>query len=364
MTPEWAGGLVWYPGRMQPAAGATLPGQVVIGGYTAEAGGRAAGLTSLRPSPDGYGLVVVDTLEMASPTYLLAHPGRPWLFAVSETEPGQVSSMRRDADGTLQLLSTMTTGGAGSCHLALSPDLRYVVVADYGSGTVSSIPVGPDGRLGRTADQRRFAGSGPDTERQQGPHAHQVVFDGDELLVPDLGTDRVYRLRLDGAGRFGEAGPAVVLPSGSGPRHLTVVEDHLVVALELSGELWLGRRADDGGWAEVERVRCTGRAAGGDLYPSALRADGETVLVANRGPGTVAVFSLDRVAQTLRLVDELDGGGRWPRDLVVTDDLLWVANQTDDLVSVLPRGRPASDPVLSVASPTPACILLLPAPGR
>ena len=347
---------------MQPDLGSSLPRQVVVGGYTAEMDGRAPGLTSLRPRPGGAGLEVVDTLELPSPTYLVAHPDQPWIFAVSEAEPGQVSSVRLHPDGALTLISSVPTGGDGSCHLALSRDRRFVVVADYVSGSLSSVPVDPDGRLGEAVDRRQFHGAGADPDRQEGPHAHQVVWDGDELLAVDLGTDRIHRLALSPAGRFAEAGPAVRLPAGSGPRHLVVVEDHLVVATELSGELWLGRRTAAGGWTEVDRVRCTGTTEGGELYPSALRADGDTVFVANRGPGTVAVFNLDRTAGTLRLTAELDGGGRWPRDLVVTDDWLWVANQTDDVVTLLPRGDAAAPP-LRLPSPTPACVLLPPGAG-
>jgi 6-phosphogluconolactonase len=238
-------------------------------------------------------------------------------------------------------------------------------VADYGSGTVCSAPVGPDGRLGERSGFWRFAGSGPDSDRQEAPHAHQVVVDGAEVLVPDLGTDRVHRLRLGDDGELLEAGPPVLLPAGSGPRHLVVLGDHLVVATELSGELWLGRRSPEDGWSERDRVRCSARPGDGELYPSALRADGDTLLVANRGPGTVASFALDRDADALRLLDERSAGGRWPRDLVVTETLLWVANQAEDVVTVLERdGNPDLAPVLSVPVPAPACVLLLPAAGR
>ena len=350
---------------MQPAVGTTLPGQVVIGGYTSEADGDAVGLTSLRPDEGGAGLSVVGTLALPSPTYLVAHPDQPWLFAVSESEQGQVSSVRLEDGGGLTLLSTVGTGGSGSCHVALAGDAQHVLVADYGSGTVCSVPVGPDGRLGERSGFWRAEGSGPDTERQEGPHAHQVVVDGDEVLVADLGTDRVHRLRVAADGGLVEAGPAVPLPAGCGPRHLVVVGDHLVVATELSGELWLGRRASDGGWTEVDRVPCTAEAGDGELYPSALRADGDTVLVANRGPGTVATFALDAEAGALRLLEERPAGGRWPRDLVVAGDLLWVANQTDDVVTVLRRGAGSGvEPVLVVPSPAPACVLLRPGPAR
>jgi 6-phosphogluconolactonase len=345
---------------MKPEVGTALPRHVIIGGYTPEDDEGAGGLTSWRPRPDGAGLDAVDRLALTNPTYLVAHPSEPWLFVVGETDPGQVSSVRFNEDGTLDLISTVGTGGSGSCHVAVAADARHVLVADYGSGTVCSVPVEPDGRLRERSGFWRFDGSGPVSGRQEAPHAHQALVDGAEVLVADLGTDRIHRLRLGEDGTLSLAGPAVPLPAGSGPRHAVVVEDHLVVVTELSGELWLGRRASGGGWTELDRVPCTASADRDELSPSALRADGDTVLIANRGPGTVAAFALDRRAGTLRLIEERAGGGHSPRDLVVTDSLLWVANQTDDVVTVLARdAEPGAEPVLSVPTPAPACVLLV-----
>ncbi len=255
---------------MQVGTAATLPAQVVIAGHGPDA--RTSGLTSLRPRPAGAGLAVVGTLALAHASYLVAHPDRPWLFVAEESEQGRVSSVRAEHDGTLTLLSSVATGGSGSCHVALTADAGHVLVADYGSGTVCAVVVGPDGRLGRRSGFWRLEGSGPDLERQSAPHAHQVVVDGTEVLVADLGSDRVHRLRVDDDGTLQESGPAVSLPPGSGPRHLVVVEDHLVVATELSGELWLGRRSPQGGWTESGRVPCTRRPDAGPTNPSALRA--------------------------------------------------------------------------------------------
>ncbi len=347
---------------MQAEAASALPSRVVVAGEDPD--GRSGGLTSLRPRPGGAGLAVVGTLALAHASYVVAHPGRPWLFVAQEFEQGRVSSVRLEDDGSFTLLSSVATGGSGSCHVALTPDGRHVLVADYGSGTVCAVTVGPDGRLGGRSGFWRLEGSGPDPERQASPHAHQVVIDGSEVLVADLGSDRVHRLRLGDDGALGEAGPPVLLPPGSGPRHLVVVQDHLVVASELSGELWLGRRDPGGGWTEQDRVPCTGRPDGEGTNPSALRADGDTLLVANRGPGTVATFALDRAAGTLLLRDERSAGGRWPRDLALTNTLLWLAHPAEDLLTAVSRSSGARpEPVWSVPAPGAACVLLLGRPG-
>jgi 6-phosphogluconolactonase len=330
--------------------------QVIIGGYTQEMSGVAVGVTSLVETRPGE-LVERDVLALASPTYLIAHPDQPWLFAVSEGSPSVISSLQRDAEGRLSLISSVETGGDFACHLALAPDGRHLVVAHYGSGSVASVAVLDDGRLSERLDLYTFVGTGPDPDRQEGPHAHQVVFDGDQLLVADLGTDRLHRLNLGPEGRFASAGPAVELAPGSGPRHLVIIGDHLVVACELSAELWLGVR-DGPGWRHVQTVPSSTRRASEPIAPSALRADGQEIFVANRFAGTVAAFHLDRSAPALTMTDEFDCGGPVPRDLVLDAGHLWVANQTSDLVSVFERGEGSPRPAFQLTSPTPACIVL------
>jgi len=112
------------------------------------------------------------------------------------------------ADGRLERLTSRESGGEVGCHLALSPDGRYLVVAHYGSGSVSSFAVDNGARLSERLDLMTFDGSGPVAERQDRSRAHQVVFAGGEILVPDLGTDRVHRLALDADGRFRTRGRA------------------------------------------------------------------------------------------------------------------------------------------------------------
>ena len=58
-------------------------------------------------------------------------------------------------------------------------------------------------------------GSGPDKARQQGPHAHQVVFDPSNhfLLEADLGLDKILVYRFDAA--IGKVWRPTILPSVS-----------------------------------------------------------------------------------------------------------------------------------------------------
>ena len=360
---------------------------MVVGGYSLSPSGD--------PAEAGTGLRVLDLdldpdrdvaerpgyrttghVPLPSPTWVVPHPRHPWLVAVSETAPSVVTCLRLEDDGGLTVLGRRPTGGDSGCHLALTADGRQVLVAHYGSGTVESFALDDAGRLtGPTGRYVSRAALGPDTGRQEGPHAHQVVLDPGrpgEVLVCDLGTDRVHRLRLDPGGGLAEAAPALVLPPGFGPRHLVVTDATLVVAGELALALWVARREGDG-WRPTQTVATTRRSPaerarpGEPVAPSALRLDGDRVVVATRGVDTVSTFVLDRPSSTLTFVAETSCGGRHPRDLVLSGDLAWVANQWSDEVVVLDLGRavPERDDsavVLRVPVPRPACVVLLDAP--
>jgi 6-phosphogluconolactonase len=332
----------------------------VVGGYTAASDGHAVGLTALALARSSAGVAAstVGSVPLSSPSFAVLHPNRRWLFAVSESSPGLVASLAVGDDGSLALLGTRGAPGSdGNCHLALTPDGRYLVTAGYGSGTTSSFAVDPSGQLSEQLDLCIFEGSGPDLERQQTPHAHQVVPGGPELLVCDLGTDQIHRLGLDDGGRFLRLAPPIGLPAGSGPRHLVLVEDHLLVACELSAEVWIARRHEDG-WQEVGRVPAT--AAAGACAPSAIVNQGRRVYVANRGPGTVAVFDLEPEQGELVPVAEFSCHGPSPRDLTLSGGRLWVANQSDDLVSVFPTSQlPPPGAEFEFAAPSPSCLVLL-----
>ena len=354
-----------------------LPGRLVVGGYSLDDAGDGPGagtglsVWDLRPDDAGggprYGRVGHEALH--SPTWVVAHPDRPWLLSVGETSPSEVACTRLDDDGRLTVLDRRQTGGDGACHLALSADGRWVLVAHYGSGTVESFALDDEGRLsGPVGRFLSAAPLGPEADRQDAPHAHQVVLDPaweDELLVCDLGTDRVHRLRLHADGRLGALAPAVVLPPGSGPRHLVVAGDTLVVVCELSLQVWVARRSADG-WQHTQTLSSTSRELGDGeeaASVSGVRVAGDLVVVATRGVDTLRLLGLDRATSTLRPVAEVSCQGRHPRDLVVGDRLVWVADQHSDTVVALDLAAAAAGreeaPVVRLAVPRPACVVLL-----
>jgi 6-phosphogluconolactonase len=336
--------------------------QLLIGGYTAESGGTATGVRALLNTAGGDGrlsLVEQMTLSLPSPTYLIGHPEGPWVFAVSEDSPSTLSSLEVDWEGNVRLLSTVPSGGDGACHVALSRDSRFLFVSHYGSGSIASFAIKEDGTLSERIDLLEFSGSGPD-ERQESAHAHQVVLDGDDLLVCDLGSDKIHRVAFDPTeGTFGTAADPISLPAGSGPRHLVLVGDFVTVACELSGQLWFARRNDDD-WEHIRTVASSATDAD-IIQPSGVIAVDNRVFVANRGADTIAVFDVEQATGWLTRVTEFGSGGHWPRDLVVRDGWLWVSNERGHTISVFGISPlPPEEPATEIPSPSPTCLLLLP----
>ena len=271
------------------------------------------------------------------------------------------------SDGSLESLGEVRSGGAGACHVSVDDASRFLFTAHYSSGHLSVHRLTATGAIGEHCDLVLPEGSGPNAERQEHAHAHFCwpVPDSALVVLVDLGTDTLWSYRVDaGTGRLGLVA-ANKAPAGSGPRHLRPVgQDRLLVTGELDSTLMqfdFDRLAGTARFAGA--VPASERAGAGDNAPSelAVSENGRFCYVANRGPDTVAVFSLADASP--RRVAEIDCGGAVPRHLAVIGDFLYVANQDSGNVAVFALGddgipRPTGG---QVALERPYCVRALPA---
>ncbi len=168
--------------------------------------------------------------EAMNPSFLALHPNGRYLYATSEVtsfrgeESGMVAAFAIDEEsGKLSLLHQQPVGGPGTCFVAVDYAGRLVLAANYDGGSVAGFPIEEDGRIGERAGFFQHEGSGPNKERQNGPHAHAIISDPSSrfALASDLGTDevRVYRMGSRGELEPNEP-PATKVKPGAGPRHL------------------------------------------------------------------------------------------------------------------------------------------------
>ncbi len=331
---------------------------VFLGSYTGESGGEGEGIALLRRNPLTGSLTRLGVAARTpSPSFLAQHPVLPVLYAVNELDAGTVSAFRVAVDGSLRELAVRDTGGRHPVHLAVTPDGRHLLVANYSSGTVTVHPLDDEGAPGVRTDVLDLLGRGPDPERQAGPHAHHVTpgRSGPDVLIADLGADRIWRSRLDPhSGRLGEPVVAVPVPPGTGPRHLLVGADGTVLfTAELTGALgWQDSGGDRGMVAASTTVDPN--------FPSELVAgrDERFVYVANRGPDTVSAFAREDGKATL--IAEIPTGGSWPRHIALLSYHLYVANERSHTVTIFRLDPDTGIPCTAgeaVPEPSPACIL-------
>ncbi|WP_151477985.1 lactonase family protein [Streptomyces albicerus] len=334
-----------------------------IGSFTA-AGGLGV-LTAAVDEESGALTLLSAVNSVADPSYLALSPGGDMLYAVSETAQGALAAYRLKGDEPSLAGPLVPVGGSGPTHLSLFDG--HVLTANYGSGSVTAVPVRHDGSLAAASGVLRHAGSGPHAQRQQGPHAHHVQPDPSRrwAVSVDLGTDsvRVCALR-DGALALHRE---IALRPGSGPRHLAFHPDgeRAYVLNELAPTVTACRwDAADGVLRPVAETSVLPDLPDGDAYPSGIvvSPDGRFVWTATRGQDVLSVFVPGPVGEGLRLVATVPSGGAWPRALALdpTGRFLYVANErsgdvtwfvVDPDTGVPGRGG-------SVKAPAASCVVL------
>jgi len=207
---------------------------ILVGSYTSQ-------ITALEfdTSTSPPNLSVTATFPTGqSPSWISFHPSdKSLLFVGNELTDGKLQLFKLDqAQKTLKLVGECTSGGADPAHVLVLED--EVIVANYSGGTVQFVPItlNPPS-LGEPSQIFKLNGTGPNSVRQESSHPHQVVLHPErhEILVPDLGADKILRF-LKENGEWDIKG-RIDMPSGSGPRHTVVYGKNLYTVGELSNKL-------------------------------------------------------------------------------------------------------------------------------
>ena len=306
-----------------------------------EASSKGIYAYSLDPSTGrlAYQSVIND---IDNPSFLAIDSKHYTLYAVDENqmwEESLVHAFRIDPKtGNLRTLNRQLSRGTSPCYVVIDRNNQFVVVANYGSGTISLLPIGENGRLLPASDVHQHVGSGPNLARQEGPHAHCSVFDPANryLIAVDLGIDRImsYRLDIERERLIPNEVPYLELSPGSGPRHLKFHPNGCFAYIinELDSTITaLSYNAARGTFAILHTVSTLPAEFQGQSHCAELciAPSGKFLFGSNRGHDSLAIFAIDEETGWLTAVSFQSTYGQNPRNFTIdpSGTFLLVANQ-------------------------------------
>ena len=297
---------------------------------------------------------------VSSPSYLAFSRDKRFLYAANEASGANSKVLAykiASADGALQKINEGATGGDGAPHLAVTPDGKWVLVAHYTSGHVSTLAVDANGGV---------IAPPTDVERPANNTSHQVVTDstGANVFVPNVNANTVFQFKLDAAsGMLMANGQVGGYPASAGPRHLALhptknwaytMNETAVTVTSLVYDPGAGILSSP---QTIDSLPA-GTAKTGTGAHVAVHPAGQFVYTSNRGHNSISIFEIDAATGrlTMRGNETASGAIKTPRDFTVdpSGKFLLLANQ--DTASLMVFEINAADGKLTVrdTKPTPA----------
>ncbi|MDX1629939.1 MAG: lactonase family protein [Fulvivirga sp.] len=317
---------------------------LIIGSYTqkeAHVDGKGKGIyiftfDTLRGTAKFKGLQD----DISNPSYV-ATKGRD-VFAVSEQANGQLMSyVFNEEKYALDRTDQISSYGGYPCYVDVHPAKDLIYVANYGGGNLTAYSF-LEQKLSKIWE-RAHHGAGK-TPRQKSPHVHMAIINPhqqNELFAVDLGIDQVKIYQQEATGI--QITDSVVLPPGSGPRHMVFHphnERFAYVVNELSGTVALITQDSTGHFVYQQNYnvlsedRITDDAGSAAI---AITPGGEWLFVSTRGEeNKIAAFRVNQLNGTLKHEKHEKSRGKTPRSIVIdpSGKFLLCANQDSDNVVV------------------------------
>ncbi|HOT96196.1 MAG TPA: lactonase family protein [bacterium] len=312
-----------------------------------------------------------------NPSYFCIAPTRDLIYAINEVDEmhgrkaGGITTLAVDpASGAVRKVSELAVPNGGPCFISQTADGMYLLVANYGGGSVAVVRLDDCGIPSVVTDTLLFRGPSGSSSR-----AHMIAPgpDGKRIYVTDLGLDRITVFVLDRAtGKLqalpnGETG----LTRGAGPRHFTFSRDGsiLYVINERNSTLTVFAVSSQGLLQEIQTVSTLPEGYNGTNHCADIHLgkSGKYLYGTNRGHNSIVTFRVGRKGG-LTLAGHTSCGGDWPRNFVIDPSgrYMIVANQRSNTLNLfaldkrsgLPRPMPAS-----CTTHAPACLQFAVRPG-
>src|SRR5713101_7484252 len=296
-----------------------------VGSYTSkERNGHGEGINVYKIDPGTGNWTHRQLLKQVVNPSFLALDQRERVLYSAHGDGDEATAFQIDTpSGRLSVLNRQSTGGKNGVSLAVDPTNRFLVLANYSSGTVAVLPINADGSLAKLSDLVTLTGKpGPHRTQQESSHPHDVIFDprGRFIVVPDKGLDAVFVFRLDPAGGKLVAAdpPSVASRLGAGPRHAEFhpSKPYAYVINELDSTITTFRFDGERGELTPRQVittlppTFTGHSTTSEI---AVAPSGRFVYGSNRGHDSIAIFAVDDATGVLTPAGWEPTQGKTPR---------------------------------------------------
>jgi len=308
-----------------------------------------------------FALAQIDaTATPGNPSFLAFDAARTFLYAADETNGTVLAFSIDKTTGKLTSIGKVSSLGSGPAHVALDGKDGFVMVANYGGGTIAVYPRGAGGKLADASATYSFGSTS---------HSHEILADPSNafVLVPNLGLNGVGVFRRD-AGALSYLG---LTPAGGGARHMTFApagNQAWVIDETASTITSFGFDPQSGSLSQIQQLSSLygTNPASNTGAEIATTGDGKHVLVSNRGDDSIVVFD---VAQDGKLTAKarVPTNGKTPRHFSIdeTGRFLFVGNQTTNTIVTMTMDAQSGIPSpvgtpLTVTGPEFVALVYLP----
>lgn len=354
--------------------------------------GNGRGIHCFRVNRTTGALTAAGITELGtSPSSLAINTAGTRLYSANETDRvgpdkhGTVSAFAvNKANGKLELLNTVPSGGAGPTYVSIHPNGKFALVANYFGGSIAVFPILADGKLGEASDVKVDAGKIGPTKATNAPpgsfafsghdrtHAHQIQADptGRFVLHVDLGLDTIFVWKFDTAKGTLAPHSSVALPPGDGPRHFHFHPNgRWLYSIQEEGSTVVLFDYSDGKLTARQTLPTLPPGFAGSNFCSEIlvSADGKFVYVGNRLHDSIGIFAVGAKGE-LKYVGEEWTRGNYPRSFEFdpSRSFLYCCNQRADAVTVFRVDRATGGLAFTghyTPVGNPSCVVFLDAKG-
>ena len=302
-------------------------------------------------SGKGFELLLQKKLPF-NPIHIVFSQNRKFIYSACShsSKSGYITAHEIDLEKqTLTLINSQNSGGLTPCYVSLDLANRFLLAANYSSGSFRCFPIQDNGGLGSAVQTVHHHGQSIHPERQTEPHIHCILTDPTNYFVyaADLGADQIVTYTFNSnTGVIKKIHDGVTsLPPGSGPRHLYFHPRYPWVYLitELSNRIHCYKIDEGSNLIETHQLSTIPENQNSESFSAEIAIDplGLFLYTSNRGLDCISIFRISQIDGTLKYLTTVSAEGKypWSLDINSTGDFLIVTNKLSNNIVFFQRNN-------------------------